>query len=443
MRFFFGVFGLFFLLYSFYPQFIFAQDEKNIFEKSSQISKGPREASYSTASMQIFEEGSCIFNDSFGDVWAPFIEKDPFSSSLAPRESPPFWTGDIRWLVNGQAFHYSAIVPRTVDASPPRDPPIVFLNYDETITDGELGDSFIDVGLKNVVLFPNASEFVIGSSHANGSKKCVMRSGVRFVNHSSSNVIALDISWPPANWEGQQLLSPLQRLAFSIPPGKSVDAKVVQAKIHTTPNVRDGSCPAIFNFFVSVKTGDPQALEIRDIACQPESTVVNPSPHSPGEKYHHQGVYQEQVQVGAPLALKPNVVASLAIRGTQVEHNAHYEARHRFFITFLPGKEPKSLVFYGTGGYAYPVINGKRRGSVQLVPRRDINGNVLYKEIAEGDKIAKYLVINEFKSLSIPFSEAKKWLISVEAQNPDSPVYALDITFKPRDNGNLGVMAQY
>lgn len=323
-----------------------------------------------------------------------------------------------------EAYRRSIVkAPATVDDMTGRyGPPTAFFNYDETLTDGELGGRW--TAIAQPIALRKGEQGLTGpvrlsSAHANGSPGHALTTGLRLENRGPTQPLVLQLTLPSGGVGGHRDSRPADWAALTRMPGVRVETRpdgtrvatvtlkkgqVIDVPFATTPPhaapkqsgkplapgsaaynqaLRDGAAMVTFEATLAVvqPAGATTAgLRVTDIArhdgaalapeqARPEAAQVRNQAGAvvkPGEVKHHAGLFFPQTQPGAPVALdfaptSPRE-ASFAIRGAQATHDAHYDTPHAFRFTMPPlaGRDPAGveLVFRGSGGAVDPEFQG-------------------------------------------------------------------------------------
>lgn len=337
----------------------------------------------------------------------------------------------VQTIFHGTRLDRTGVRPSTRDV--PGTTPVVFLNYDETLSQGELSNRFRPIGR---TLAPNRAVFDVGASHANGANDSPLEIGLALHNGGATPLV---LALSDIRVDRGQALGPAAR-RVTIAPGKTLELPIGRVAAHAGPNSRDGSRPVRYTLHAHVVAGDASRLGVTDIARHPAARVTTPQtlPDAVDPK-HHEGVFYPQQQADAPVLLDDRQLAVLAIAGSQAQHDAHYEVAHRFLVALPQNRTPEAVVFRGGGGPTNPLVNGKPLPRpVYEVQAKDAAGRPLTQN--------GYAVLAKSQEVTLPTAEAIRLGYLRPTGTRDAagnPVYAVAVTFEPGDNGDLSLYARY
>lgn len=351
--------------------------------------------------------------------------------------------GRVKTVFKGDRLDLETVKPALAPIETGR--PMVFLNYDETLTEPVLSRDFHTIGQP---LFPKAAAFDLASSHANGNPKSPLLVGFRLTNHgptpmtlrvSNPLVGAHGVPAPKDDGFNQRAKMVHGAWTITLPRGAHLDFPAGLVDAHPdNGQLRDGSRMVTYNAHAEVIQGDAHALEVRDVARFIYSN--NKSPHmlpDSVDKKHHEGVFLPSQQISPPVLLSPGVSAAFEIAGSQETHDAHYETVHTFFVALSKDATPKALVFRGGGGGTQPMINGHLLPrAVGVTPAVDAQGQAVTED--------GFTVLKQQQEFVVPISDSARYLKPTgQKDEGGNPIYQVDVTFLPGSNGDLGLYAQY
>ncbi len=358
---------------------------------------------------------------------------------------------------------------------------VVFLNYEESYLQGRLGSSWSRTGKPGNTLQPSQGSFDIAASHTNASQHHVLQVGLEFRN-TTDKPVKLTLSKPQVTdlpvyaRDPQQTVKadadhgrkpldldllvkppataralPNGAVEITIPPRTSVQVPIGEVgrfppfevnKIKSTldfnktpptgaqiSELRGGKRSVYYELQATVSP--PGSLQISDIARHPggkrqDFKMEDGKPVEP--LFHHEGHFSPQRQEqSAPVLLTPGGQrATFQIKGNNVTKDAHYNAKHTYFVAFPPNQMPKTVSFVGQGGKTLPKVGDR----------------VLDKlEQPFEDKVNKKTY--PF-SLTMPFAEALERghlkLAGTDANG--NKVYRVDVTWRAGDNCSLSLYAR-
>ncbi len=344
----------------------------------------------------------------------------------------------------GSRLARQALIARFADEAGSE--PVVFLNYDETVSKGEASASWTPVGNPLAgPLRPDSAAFRIASSHANGNPGSTMDVGFRLANAGDSPVVVQLSGLDVGPREGAQ---PRGYIKVEAPGGLAGTARITVpargevvvpvAAVGPHPansNPRDAARMVTFALDAKVVSGDVSALSVADVARFPEAppgTVVKDA----GGPKHHEGVFPVQLQISVPPVLGPDNLAYLKIRGSNAHHDAHYYTLHRAFVAIRAEDPPKEIVFMGPGGMTHPLVGGHPLPAIGDVydGKEDTMAGKTYQEDRRRVEFA------------LPFKQAvnQGYLRETGQKNGSAhSVYEIDVRFVAGDNGDLGVYGRW
>jgi hypothetical protein len=252
--------------------------------------------------------------------------------------------------------------------------PVVLFNHDETLTAGELSNTWTNVGAMVEGRRPNATSFTVLSAHSNKAPT-PMQVGVAFTNTSTQPITLIatveqvgrigtggktpTTLTPPKPWEAIPSSNPPQ-FRVTIAAGQSVVLPVAQTAGSKAPNTREPDASASFRVGVTILSGSPTGLSVKDVARHPGSTQANPA--WSGDKTHHEGVFAPQMPASGPSVLTAGTGVRLAMPNDGGSPaNYAYGVPCQFSVAIPTGTATISL--RGVGGKAivsFPPSNGNR-----------------------------------------------------------------------------------
>ncbi len=344
----------------------------------------------------------------------------------------------------GSRLARQALVARFADEA--GSAPVVFLNYDETVSQGEASASWTPVGnRRSGPLHPDAAAFRIASSHANGNPDSTMEVGFRLANAGDSPLVVEFSGLDIGPRDGAQPKGYIKVQApdgssgsgrISIPPGGQVDVPIATVGPHPAGgNPRDAARMVTFTLDAKVVSGRAAALSVLDVArfpAAPPGTVIRDA----GGPKHHEGVFPVQVQISEPPVLGPDNVAYVKIRGSNAHHDAHYYTLHRAFVAIRAEDPPTDIVFMGPGGMTHPLVGGHRLPAIGDVfdGKEETIAGKTYQEDRRRVEFA------------LPFKQAVDQGYLEPTGRTDAAgaaIYELDVRFVAGDNGDLGVYGRW
>ena len=366
------------------------------------------------------------------------LAPDSLSWSRGPEAVPMLHTAP------GSRLARQAVIARFADEAGSE--PIVFLNYDETVSKGEAAASWTPVGNARAgQLRPDAAAFRIASSHANGNPDSTMEVGFRLANAGDSPLVVqlsgLDIGPRDGSQPKSYITVPVPggsagSWRISIPAAGKVDVPIAVVGPHPAGgNPRDAARMVTFSLDAKVVSGDAAALSVADVARFPEAPAGTVVKDAGGPK-HHEGVFPVQVQISVPPVLGPDNLAYIKIRGSNARHDAHYYTLHRAFVAIRAEDPPKDIVFMGPGGMTHPMVGGHQLPSIGDVfdGKEDLIAGKTYQE--DRRRV-------EF---TLPFKEALDQGYLKQTGQKDrsgNSIYEIDVRFVAGDNGDLGIYARW
>lgn len=365
---------------------------------------------------------------------APAMPADSLHFSGAPVTLP------MRHVQAGNRLDRQAIVARFADE--PTTDPVVFLNYDETVSKGEAAPTWTAIGnTADGPLRPASRTFRIVSSHADGNPASSLQVGFALANTGRAPLevtLSLRDVGPKTGSAPRsyiQTLAPATR-TVTLPPRGRIDVPIAATTAHPAgTDPRDAARMVTFEVGATVVSGDPAALTVHDVARFPQAPAGAPV-HDAGGVKHHEGVFLTQIQTTPPPVLSPRNLAYIKISGSNAAHDAHYYALHRAFVAIPANDPPRTLVFMGPGGTTHPIVGNH--------PLPAIGDTFDGRLVRIGGQ--SYQEDRQRKEFSLGFDQAvgQGYLEPTGQRDAqDNPIYEVDVRFVAGDNGDLGVYGKW
>lgn len=323
----------------------------------------------------------------------------------AAPQSTPALAGTAGAPAVGKTFSKDGVSFVVLGTAPDaRLPGTLLFNHDETLTRGELANTWTNVSA-NGGLTPTGKTFNVMSAHNNGSRY-PMEVGVGLTNTGTTPMrVSVVVSRPTglagatgpnsvtpgAPWQQTAAPTPPRftaTYATTIAPGASVTMPLGRVDASKDPNNRTSTSTAIVGTcqVQILSGGNPASLRVADLARHVGSDTKKPQ--WAGDKTHHEGVFAAQ----RPTSPGPTLTAGTGVRLEMPNVNGNYAygtpcvfqvgipAGARLEVRGVGGKaivtpppRPGEGVIRGTTSIT--VEEGVRTGF--LTPLRDSNGKPL------------------------------------------------------------------